>query len=95
METEGPDARSEESLDMDMYVAQLRSDPRELSSLYEDLLIGVNRFFRDDAAFEALNIASSPSWSSALRPAIRSASGCLAAQPGRRPIPSPSCSTSS
>jgi two-component system, chemotaxis family, CheB/CheR fusion protein len=42
------------SLDIDMYVEQLRADPRELSSLYEDLLIGVTRFFRDDAAFEAL-----------------------------------------
>jgi two-component system, chemotaxis family, CheB/CheR fusion protein len=42
------------SLDIDMYVEQLRSDPRELSSLYEDLLIGVTRFFRDDAAFEIL-----------------------------------------
>ena len=42
------------SLDIDMYVEQLRTDPRELSSLYEDLLIGVTRFFRDDEAFEAL-----------------------------------------
>ncbi len=42
------------SLDIDMYVEQLRRDPRELSSLYEDLLIGVTRFFRDDEAFEAL-----------------------------------------
>jgi two-component system CheB/CheR fusion protein len=42
------------SLDIDMYVEQLRSDTRELSSLYEDLLIGVTRFFRDDEAFEAL-----------------------------------------
>jgi two-component system CheB/CheR fusion protein len=42
------------SLDIDMYVEQLRGDPRELSSLYEDLLIGVTRFFRDDAAFEML-----------------------------------------
>jgi two-component system CheB/CheR fusion protein len=42
------------SIDIDMYVEQLRSDPRELSSLYEDLLIGVTRFFRDDGAFEAL-----------------------------------------
>jgi two-component system CheB/CheR fusion protein len=42
------------SLDIDMYVEQLRNDPRELSSLYEDLLIGVTRFFRDDDAFEAL-----------------------------------------
>jgi hypothetical protein len=37
-----------------MYVEQLRNDPRELSSLYEDLLIGVTRFFRDEEAFETL-----------------------------------------
>src|SRR6185295_2825534 len=42
------------SLDVEMYLAQLRNDPRELSSLYEDLLIGVTRFFRDDTAFETL-----------------------------------------
>jgi two-component system CheB/CheR fusion protein len=42
------------SVDLEMYAAQLRSDPRELSSLYEDLLIGVTRFFRDDAAFGIL-----------------------------------------
>ena len=42
------------SIDIEMYVEQLRNDPRELSSLYEDLLIGVTRFFRDEEAFEAL-----------------------------------------
>jgi two-component system CheB/CheR fusion protein len=42
------------SLDLDMYLEQLRADPRELSSLYEDLLIGVTRFFRDDDAFATL-----------------------------------------
>src|SRR5688500_2203326 len=42
------------SIDIEMYVEQLRRDPRELSSLYEDLLIGVTRFFRDDAAFDTL-----------------------------------------
>jgi two-component system CheB/CheR fusion protein len=42
------------SLDIDMYVDQLRGDPRELSSLYEDLLIGVTRFFRDEDAFAVL-----------------------------------------
>jgi two-component system CheB/CheR fusion protein len=42
------------SLDLDMYVDQLRADPRELNSLYEDLLIGVTRFFRDEAAFAVL-----------------------------------------
>jgi len=42
------------SIDIDMYVEQLRRDPRELSSLYEDLLIGVTQFFRDPDAFEVL-----------------------------------------
>jgi len=42
------------SLDLEAYLEQLRSDPRELNALYEDLLIGVTRFFRDEAAFEAL-----------------------------------------
>jgi two-component system CheB/CheR fusion protein len=42
------------SIDLDTYVDQLRSDRRELNSLYEDLLIGVTRFFRDDDAFEVL-----------------------------------------
>jgi two-component system, chemotaxis family, CheB/CheR fusion protein len=42
------------SIDIEMYVEKLRSDPRELNSLYEDLLIGVTRFFRDEEAFEAL-----------------------------------------
>ena len=42
------------AIDIDTYVQQLHSDPRELSSLYEDLLIGVTRFFRDNDAFAAL-----------------------------------------
>jgi len=42
------------SIDIETYVDQLRSDPRELNSLYEDLLIGVTRFFRDDEGFEIL-----------------------------------------
>jgi two-component system CheB/CheR fusion protein len=42
------------SMDLEAYLAQLRTDPRELNALYEDLLIGVTRFFRDDAAFDAL-----------------------------------------
>jgi two-component system, chemotaxis family, CheB/CheR fusion protein len=40
--------------DLAAYIDALRADPRELNSLYEDLLIGVTRFFRDDAAFQAL-----------------------------------------
>ena len=42
------------SIDLDTYVEQLRNNPRELNSLYEDLLIGVTRFFRDDETFEVL-----------------------------------------
>ena len=42
------------SVDLDTYVEQLRGNPRELNSLYEDLLIGVTRFFRDDETFEVL-----------------------------------------
>lgn len=42
------------TLDLDRYLEQLRRDPRELNSLYEDLLIGVTRFFRDEEAFAAL-----------------------------------------
>ncbi len=42
------------SLDVEAYLHQLRSDPRELNSLYEDLLIGVTRFFRDEQSFQVL-----------------------------------------
>ncbi len=42
------------SVDLDTYLEQIRRDPRELNSLYEDLLIGVTRFFRDDKAFDVL-----------------------------------------
>ena len=42
------------ALDLDNYVEQLRANPRELNALYEDLLIGVTRFFRDDDAFQIL-----------------------------------------
>ena len=37
--------------DMAAYVDELRSDPAEQSALYQDLLIGVTRFFRDPEAF--------------------------------------------
>ena len=36
------------------YLAELRSNPKELELLFRDLLIGVTQFFRDAAAFEAL-----------------------------------------
>ncbi len=36
------------------YVDQLRLDPDELNTLYQDLLIGVTQFFRDPEAFDTL-----------------------------------------
>jgi two-component system, chemotaxis family, CheB/CheR fusion protein len=36
---------------MAAYLEELRADPSEQSSLYQDLLIGVTRFFRDPEAF--------------------------------------------
>jgi two-component system CheB/CheR fusion protein len=40
--------------DLAAYLETIRADTRELNSLYEDLLIGVTRFFRDDRAFQVL-----------------------------------------
>lgn len=37
------------------YVDRLRSEPGETKSLFQEVLIGVTEFFRDPAAFEALN----------------------------------------
>ncbi len=39
---------------LEAYVEQLRIDPEELNSLYQDLLIGVTQFFRDYDAFQVL-----------------------------------------
>jgi two-component system CheB/CheR fusion protein len=40
--------------DLAAYVERLRADRQELDALYRDLLIGVTGFFRDEAAFRAL-----------------------------------------
>ena len=42
------------SQDIDEYLERLRRDRDELDALYRDLLIGVTRFFRDEAAFDVL-----------------------------------------
>ncbi len=42
------------STDIDEYVQRLRRERDELDALYRDLLIGVTRFFRDEAAFDLL-----------------------------------------
>ena len=39
---------------LDEYADQLQKDPEEVHALFRDLLIGVTDFFRDAAAFEAL-----------------------------------------
>jgi two-component system CheB/CheR fusion protein len=41
--------------DVDAYAVLLSEDPEELETLYNDLLIGVTRFFRDPDAWEVLN----------------------------------------
>jgi two-component system CheB/CheR fusion protein len=43
-----------DSRDLEAYLDKLASDPRELRSLYQDLLIGVTRFFRDGEMFQRL-----------------------------------------
>jgi len=40
--------------DVVAFIQRLRRDPREVSLLFQDLLIGVTSFFRDPDAFEAL-----------------------------------------
>lgn len=39
---------------LENYVERLRTDPEEVGALFRDLLIGVTNFFRDSAAFRAL-----------------------------------------
>ncbi len=40
--------------EVDAFIGRLRREPRELDLLFQDLLIGVTSFFRDPAAFDAL-----------------------------------------
>ncbi|MGF1450461.1 MAG: chemotaxis protein CheB [Opitutales bacterium] len=42
------------SENIDAYAERLAQDPVELNALYQDLLIGVTEFFRDDKPFEVL-----------------------------------------
>ncbi len=37
------------------YIERIRDQPEELDQLFRELLIGVTQFFRDPAAFDALN----------------------------------------
>ncbi|MDZ8029474.1 MAG: chemotaxis protein CheB [Nostoc sp. DedQUE11] len=43
------------------YAAYLQDNPREVSALYQDMLIAVTSFFRDSGAFEALKTKVFPS----------------------------------
>lgn len=42
------------------FIARLEKEPREVEALFRDILIGVTQFFRDAAAFEALQTAVIP-----------------------------------
>ncbi len=46
--------------DIDSYAERLRSDKSEMNSLYQDLLIGVTQFFRDEEPFQYLKDAVLP-----------------------------------
>jgi two-component system CheB/CheR fusion protein len=43
-----------DQMDLAAYASLLAQDPGELHALQQDLLIGVTRFFRDPATFQAL-----------------------------------------
>jgi two-component system CheB/CheR fusion protein len=74
--------------DVGHYVERLEQDADEAQFLFRDLLISVTDFFRDAAAFAALEEKVIPACSKARGPTIRSGSGCPAAPPARRSIQS-------
>ena len=53
---------------VEAYIARLLEDADELDALYHDLLIGVTRFFRDEACFEKLELEVLPRLFSHLPP---------------------------
>ena len=53
---------------VEAYIARLLDDADELDTLYHDLLIGVTRFFRDEACFERLELDVLPRLFSHLPP---------------------------
>ena len=75
---------------LDEYRESLERDPGELAALYQDFLIRVTEFFRDPTAFDVLRQDVLPTLCEGRSPNERSASGCPAARPARRSIPSPS-----
>ena len=82
--------------DVQQYVARLQSERAELDVLYRDLLIGVTRFFRNEAGVrDPRRSACSRSCSSSARRDARCASGSPAVRPARRRTRSRSCCTSS
>ncbi len=57
----------DEAEDIEAYAERLGCEPGEVDALYEDLLIGVTRFFRDHGAFRRLEETVLPELVSALR----------------------------
>ena len=67
------------------YADRLKNDAGEVDALYHDLLINVTSFFRDPEMFEALKAGVFPEIVDRRRRSSRSASGCRAARPARKP----------
>jgi two-component system CheB/CheR fusion protein len=78
---------------LEEYLPLLRASEGESRALVRDLLISVSGFFRDPAAFAALE-AEIPPCSRARGRMTPCGCGWWAAPPARRPTPSPSCSAS-
>ena len=70
------------------YAGFLRGNAKELDALYSDALISVTSFFRNADAFDVAQAQGLPQAAPAARRRSRCGSGCSAAPPGRRPIPS-------
>ena len=71
------------------YLQVLGENSAERELLAKDLLINVTHFFRDPAAFDLLGRQIIPESSGSRRLTGLCASGCLAAAPAKRSIPSP------
>lgn len=72
--------------DLPAYRRFLENHPMETPALLQDMLISVTNFFRDRAAFAALERCLVPT-------ASRSAPGSQVVRPAKKPIGSPCCCT--
>ncbi len=75
---------------MPAYIAYLRKHPAEVTKLFDDLLIGATRFFREPEAYQQLEQQAIASLLRDKR-TNRYGSGSPPAPPGKKPIRSPCC----